>query len=481
MLLAVALAVAAPDDELARAAATREVLDLGLDAFSGLAPESDGRAAWQLGDCALAPAAAPLLGSACSPAPGLRWEVRPTALVEVGDGTPDGASGDQRAGWASVRAGARGAMYFGPMVLRAAPSLGLDVVPGVEPVARLDDVWLGYDSGGAWVGVGRQDRWMGPGRSGTLLLSDNAEAPWMVNSGLDGRLPGVLRHAGRFRAEVGVGVLTEPRADVSLPGALMMDLRWMPHPVIEIGLNRLALFGGEGRPAPDLGQLLVPSEPHVEDDPDKLLPDQNELASFVVRANLPLQKWLGGPFGHVSGWWEYGGEDMIVQDDLGFDLPSLAGIGNQYGAEVAMGPVVVSGEYTQLMDDYFRWYVGHRVYHEGFTQNGRVMGHYGGPDSETWAGRVSVSGDAWRVRATGDRVRRVAVIDVQGDNVNTLATEELQLRGGLDVDVLWRGAWLGGGYSLTAIEGANFTAGNDRIEHRVVLALRAGPRWAGGR
>lgn len=479
MLLAIALAAAAPDDEPGRAAATRQVLDLGLDAFSGLGPESDARAAWQLGDCARDPIAADLLAGACARGPKLSWELRPTGLVEVGDGTPVGASGDERDGWVSARAGVRGALYYGPMVLRGAPSVGLDVAPGVAPVVRLDDLWIGYDRGAGWIGVGHQDRWMGPGRSGTLLLSDNAEAPWMLNGGVDGRLPGVLRVLGRFRAEAGVGVVTEARTDVALPGLLMMDFRWMPHPTFEIGLNRLAMFGGEGRPAPDVGQLLVPSEPHVEEDPDKLLPDQNELASMVVRANLPLKKWFGGPFGHLSGWWEYGGEDMIVQDDLGFDLPSLAGIGNQYGAELAMGPVVVSGEYTRLMDDYFRWYVGHRVYHLGFTQGGRPMGHYGGADSETFAARVAVWGPTWRVRVDGDRVRRVAVIDVQGDNVNTLPTEELQLRGGLSVDAAFAGSWFGAAYSLTSIESANFTRGNDRVEHRVVLSLTAGPRLGG--
>ncbi|MSQ03527.1 MAG: hypothetical protein EXR71_16820 [Myxococcales bacterium] len=475
MLLAVAFAAAAPDDDVARAEVARRVLDDGLDAFTGLAPESDGRAAWQLGDCATGSAwVRELLAAACARTAAPRWEVRPTLVLDAGDATPDNASGDSFDGMVGIRAGARAVLYAGPMVLRAAPSVGLDAGPGLAPVARLDELWVGYDRGSGWLGLGHQDRWMGAGQNGTLLLSDNAEAPWMLNGGVDGHLPGVLTRAGRFRAEVGVGLLTEPRTDVTLPGLLMMDFRWSPYPVVELGLNRLSIFAGEGRPAPDLGQLLIPSEPHRSDDPDKLLPDQDELATIVLKVNLPLHKWLGAPFGHLSGWWEYGGEDLIVPETDGFDFPQLAGVGNQYGGELALGPVVVTGEYTRLMDDLFRWYVGHRVYHEGFTQNGRVLGHHGGPDSETYAGKVSVWGDAWRARAWGDHVRRVGVVDVRADSVVALPTEEEQWRGGLGADVLVERWWLSGGYVLTSVEGANFTAGNDRLRHQVSVAVSVG-------
>jgi hypothetical protein len=479
VLLLVGLAAAFPDDEVARAAARRVVLDDGLDAFAGLAAESDTRAAFSLGDCARGgPWAEALLGAACErdvtrlqP----RSELRPMAALTVGDAEAVNAAGEEGGGLFGARVGLRGAVYTGPMVARLRGSVGIDTAPAVLPTVQLPEAWIGYDTGKHWLGLGQQSRWMGPGQQGTLLLSDNATPPWMVNGGLDGHLPGVLGKAGRFRAELGVGVLPAERDDVQLPGLLLMDLRWMPHPVFELGVNRLSIFGGEGRPDVDLGQLLVPSEPHVYDDPDKVLPDQDELASMTFRANLPLHRWFGGPFGHLSGWWEYGGEDLVIRQVGTLDYPSLAGVANLYGGELAIGPVVATAEYALLMDDAFRWYIGHRVYHDGFTQDGRVMGHFGGPDSEVAAGSLSVWGESWRLRASAASVRRVAVVEMQNGTVVTLRNEESELRGGLAADVLVRGAWLTAGYTAVAITNENFVPGDDGLEHRVTVALSAGP------
>jgi hypothetical protein len=482
VLLLVTMAAAAPDDEVARAAATRAVLDAGRDAFTGVAPESDTRAVWQLGGCEGAePWVTDLLAAACArdlSGRTLTGELRPTAALDLGNLTPDGTSGDTAPGWVGLRAGVRGATYFGPMVFRAAPSFALDLAPGITPRVVNPELWAGYDTGNAWFGVGQQDRWLGPGHHATLLLSDNAVAPWMVNGGVDGHLPGWARHLGRFRAELGLGVLTEPRGDVDLPGILMMDLRWLPVPMLEIGVNRLSLFGGAGRPPVDVGQLVLPTEPHVSDDPDKLLPDQDELATLNVKVNAPLHKWFGGPFGHLSAWWEYGGEDVIERKLGPLPYPALAGVANLYGGELAVGPVVATGEYARLMDDTFRWYVGHRVYHEGFTQDGRSMGHFAGGDSETASGELAVWGRGWRVRGWGDWTRRVGVVEAGNDVVYTLQAEEARVRAGAGVDLDVRGLWLRAGYTYGQTDNANFTAGNDLVEHRVVVALASGPAVA---
>lgn len=479
MLLLVALAAASPDDEVARAAARKVVLDEGLDAFTGLAPASDAGAAFTLGDCAKGGDwATTLLGPACARTLGSfkpTGSLRLTGTLFGGDAEPLNSAGDGSDAALGGRLGIRGAVYSGPMVARVRGSLGLEGVPGVAPDAHLPEAWMGYDSGTHWLGFGQASRWMGPGQHGTLVLSDNATPPWMVNGGLEGRLPGVLAKAGRFRAELGVGVLQEPRDDVSLPGLLMMDVRYMPHPVFELGLSRLSIFGGEDRPAVDFGQLLVPSEPHIYDDPDKSLPDQNELAAVSLRANLPLKRWLGGPFGHLSGWWEYGGEDMIVRQLGDIDYPALAGIANLYGGELALGPVVVTGEYARLMDDRFRWYVGHRVYHDGFTQNGEVLGHHGGTDSEVLSASLAVWGEGWRLRALGMSTRRVGVVDTQNGVVSTLRHEESQLRATAGADVLIGDFWLNAGYTAVSFENKDFIGKHDPLEHRVVLSIAAGP------
>ncbi len=479
-MLLVPLALAAnPEDDWLAAMAGQAARDGAADTFASLAPESAWRMA-VLGGCRDNEVSSlrPLLAVPCDrDLEGLAptYSLRPTFSLAVGDATPDNRSGDTEAGSLSPRAGGQAAFYAGPFTVRASASGGVDALPGLAPALVVPEAWAGIDTGTGWIGFGRQDRWLGPGRHGTIALSNNAVAPWMGNAGVDGRLPGAAAKAGRFRAELGVGWLAEARSDVTAPGLLLMDLRYMPVPVVEIGASRLSIFGGEDRPDVDIGQLLVPSEPHVYDDPDQDLPDQDELANIHVRVSLPLRKWVGGPVHHVEGWWEYGGEDMILRDAGPIEYPALAGVGNLYGGEVSLKPLVLTGEYSRLMDDYFRWYVGHRVYHQGFTQDGRVMGHFGGPDSETLWGQVAWWGEGWRARAWADWVHRVGVVEARNDKLFTFAQEEVAYRGGLAGDLLWLGGWWTASYSVASTAGRDFVPGNDFVEHRVLVGLASGP------
>ncbi|HNH49058.1 MAG TPA: capsule assembly Wzi family protein, partial [Myxococcota bacterium] len=197
-------------------------------------------------------------------------EFVPGISLDLGNDIPDLAGGWEAPGLVNLSLLPGVALYAGAFVLRATPRLAIGVVPGVEPDLRIPDAWVGVDVGQARLGFGRESRWVGPGRFGNLLLSDNAVAPWMGSASGEATLPGKLKILGRFRAELGVGVLDRPRADVQSPGLLMMDFRYLPIPQVEIGLSRLSIFGGKDRPAVDLGQLLLPTEPHIYGDPDQL-------------------------------------------------------------------------------------------------------------------------------------------------------------------------------------------------------------------
>ncbi len=181
--------------------------------------------------------------------------------------------------------------------------------------------------------------------------------------------------------------------------------------------------------------------------------------------------WRPEGLRHAEAWWQYGGEDMVLEDALGLTLPGLAGIANLGGAEVGLGPWTVTLEGSRLMDDTFRWYVGHRVYHDGFTQDGQVLGVPGGPDSATFTGAVAWSQEDARLRLRGSRVRRVGVVDVVDGRVRTLATEEHTLRGALEGDVLARGWLLGGGVELARATGAGFVPGETSTEARAWVSV----------
>lgn len=411
------------------------------------------------------------------------WTFRPSATVAVGTLEPDEHSGDTEPGVFSARVRPAVAGYAGPFALRFAPDLGLD---DLTPSVRWR-VWGGVSTAHYTLGFGKQDRWIGPGRHGNLLLDSQAEPPWLGSGSIEGKLPAELAILGRFRAEIGAGWMDLPRTDVQDPGLLLMDFRWSPVPYGEIGLTRLSMFGGEGRPAVDFGQLLVPSEPHVYDDPDLTQPDQNEQASIDLRVTLPIGKWTKGPLRYVEGWWEYGGEDMIVRHLGTVPYPALAGVANLYGGEVGIGPVTATGEVAVLMDDYFRWYVGHRVYHAGFTQDGEVLGYPSGGDARTIYGALRWDADRWRARAWGEQVRRVCVLEVVNDHVFALPTEEHRLQFGADGGLpLRHGGHVGLGVAYAHVTGVNFVDGETADEFRVYASLdpaatatgtKAGVHW----
>jgi hypothetical protein len=403
------------------------------------------------------------------------WAVRPWLRVSGGDAVADNLRGDVERGLVTGTLGAAGSFYAGPFTVLVEPEVQGAVAPGLTGDARFATLWGGVAWRGLSLGFGLRDRWLGPGRHGALLLSDNARPPWLATGVAEGRLPAWFDRLGRFRVEAGAGWLAEPRDDVTRPGLLLMDLRWLPVPWIELGATRLSLFGGVDRPAVNVGQLLVPTEPHIYEDPDQELPDQNELAALDARVTLPLGAWTQLPVEYVEAWWQYGGEDVIGRKLGPIPYPSLAGVGNLYGGAVKIAPIVVTAEYTRLLDDYFRWYVAHRVYHDGFTQDDRVMGHFGGPDSETVYGAVAWEGDGdapGRLRGWVDWTRRVGVVEALNDKLFTLMTEEHRLRAGLDG--MWRlpeGGWISAGYSYEHVTGVDFVPEMVEDRHRVYVGV----------
>ena len=170
--------------------------------------------------------------------------------------------------WGDVRG------YHGPFEIAVRPEVLADG-DGFSVTAR--EAWIGARDAHFFGGLGLRERFLGPGRHGGLMLTDHAQPAPMASFGAQG---GPWRWVGSLRGEVGAGWLNAPRADVNNPGWLMMDFRWLPIPNLEFGLSRVGIFWGEGRPVPEFGQLLLPTDPHIYDDPDKLLPDQDEMAAL---------------------------------------------------------------------------------------------------------------------------------------------------------------------------------------------------------
>jgi hypothetical protein len=101
------------------------------------------------------------------------------------------------------------------------------------------------------------------------------------------------------------------------------------------------------------------------------------------------------------------------------------------------------------------------VYHLGFTQDGRPLGHPGGTDSESRdLALARTAGDArWRLRA-GTRTR-VGVIETRNGRTFTLSTHERTLRAALEGDAWLRARHvrLHAGIEAARVESANFVPG----------------------
>lgn len=394
------------------------------------------------------------------------YRIEPAGLLSLGNLVPDYRAGDIEPGWLSASAGVQGRAYAGPFEAVADLALGVGEEQGWQVDLLGKEAWAGLAWRDLRLGLGLRPRHLGPGRAGSILLTDNGRS--MPHADLAWTSPQGQRF-GRVHLEAGAGVLTGARRDVQRPAWLLMDLRWLPLEELEVGASRVGIFGGKGRPMPDLGQLLLPTRPHIYDDPDRVEPDQDEMAALDLRVLLPVGRWAGRssspkrPDGidTIELWWQYGGEDVIARELGGVPYPSLAGVGNLLGAELVLGPLVLSAEHTRLLDDYFRWYVGHRVYHDGFTADGRPLAHASGGDSLTWWGAV-----AWEARGGGlelgfEHRRRVGVIEALGPNLLALEADERRLKTSLRG---WR--WTPLGYWTTALEvervqARDFRAGDD--------------------
>lgn len=405
-----------------------------------------------------------------------RWVLRPGAGAALGRLDPVNNGGDSEPGLVSARASAALRAYGYGFEAGLEPQLGLDWDTDLfEPGFLPREAWGAWRSQHLLVGFGMRERWLGPARRGALMLSDNARSAPMGTFAARGRLPGWLERLGRWRFETSWGWLQRPRDDVNHPGLMLMDLRWLPVPWIELGATRVGLFGGEGRPMPGFVELIFATEPHVYDDPDKDEPDQNEMASLDLRVTLPLARWVGGPVDWVEGWWQYGAEDIIARKLGNLPYPSLAGVANLWGLEAGAGPWVLGYEGSRVFDDYFRWYSSHRVYHEGFTQDGRVLGHHAGGDAlSSWV-RLGWYPLPWGADLAWEHVHRVGVVEQIQKNLLALSSDEH--RRGVHAR-LWRATTQGGhwglGYGVERYRNWDFTPGLDGWHHRVSVSWRGG-------
>jgi hypothetical protein len=291
--------------------------------------------------------------------------------VAVGEGpfVPTGIErhGDRLADGGNVRLG-----------VELGGSLGREVGWGYHPEIRypmgptndLDlaarSAYLALAAGGLALTVGREPLWWGPGVRGSLLLTDNA--PPLDMARVETVRPWRLRWLGPTSAHLFVTRLEADRLAIPHPYLAGFRLAFRPFPLVEFGLARTAMFGGDGRPV--TGDLLWDVIRARGENDQRNPGNQIAAADAVVRFPWPVQP--------LTLYVEVGGEDEA--DGWPSHPAVVAGV---------YLPKILGSDLWELRGEFADnalahvpgiWYQ-HGVYRSGYTYRGFVIGHPMGTDA----------------------------------------------------------------------------------------------------
>lgn len=219
--------------------------------------------------------------------------------------------------------------------------------------------------------AGRDSLWWGPGHHGSILMSNNARPLDMlkITNPQPILLPWIFRALGPLRAE---WFLARLEADRDYPHANLSGIRLniKPHPQVEFGASRVAIFGGHGQPALDFFDYLKPLAAVSEQ------VQNNQLAGFDGSLLIPLPR--NGLLRSIKLYVDAAGED-----ESGY-FPTKWGdlLGVQLNDLFKTGRTDLRVEYADdLVPGYPNVFYTHGLYTSGYTYERRVIGHHMGTES----------------------------------------------------------------------------------------------------
>lgn len=273
--------------------------------------------------------------------------------------------------------------------------------------------------------AGKDSLWWGPGYHGSMLMSNNAQPFTMikVTNPQPIQLPWVFRVLGPVK---GQWFLTQLEEDRDFPEARLSGIRLniKPHPLVELGASRVAMFGGHGVPSVDFfdyARMFVARSEQEEN---------NQLAGFDISILVPL--WKAAPLRSVRLY-----ADIAGEDESG-GLPSKWGevFGVQLNDLFKTGRTDLRIEYANDhvsgFDDLF---YTHSLYTSGYTYEGRVIGHHMGTNSSDLFVQLShyltedMILDLAFDRQTGDlRTEEEASLDIYEAGLTFFASRDWRIR-----------------------------------------------------
>lgn len=248
--------------------------------------------------------------------------------------------------------------------------------------------------------AGKDSQWWGPGHHGAILLSNNTEPLTLLKltNPHPTLLPWVFKYLGPFRFVFFASRLEKERV-IAEPYLWGLRFNFKPTPYIEIGLQRTAMLGGEGR-SESLGTWWKSFTGKGENESGVEAGDQR--AGGDIKITLPFKAQPLQLYAEAAGEDEAGGLPIKWAYLAGIYLPRIykferLGLRAEYANTNVNRPNV--------------WY-NHHIYGSGYTYKGRVLGHHMGTDSDDlflelnyfmpeWGGRVKVSYDRERHNRSG--------------------------------------------------------------------------------
>jgi hypothetical protein len=259
---------------------------------------------------------------------------------------------------------------------------------------------------GRWsLTVGVDRRWLGPGVSGGLELSRTAVGFPAVTLRRTASFGwrGFMRHVAPVNLLLRVGSLSAQDI-VFFDGAervsrherpwffqWLLTFRhtsWLRTTVV----SSAVAVARQGSLWPDLLQINFPLLSATPAEVERG-PVTDRIFALQFEARFRNAPWPLLPAAAGRLYWEYGGEDFIPMDELDF-LPRISAPASVAGVELVSPRWDLAAEYVVLDHPTVLWY-SHSNFRDGYSQQGRVLGHpLGG------SGRSIRGGLCWRPRGT---------------------------------------------------------------------------------
>lgn len=294
-----------------------------------------------------------------------------------------------------------------------------------EHELRLDESYVSGMLGNWSLTLGQQSRWWGPGHDGSLILSNHARPLPAVR--LERRLSTPfqtpwLSWLGPWRLEGFLGQLDEQLIQPSEGPAYLGEnikligarLSFKPHPALELGLFRVAQWGGSGRPEglDTLWDIIAGNDNDNADQPG------NQLGGLDGRWSLQN---LGLPlavYGQAVGEDESGGLPSLYTA-----LGGLEGFGRAEALHLNWrAHLEIANTLAGFYDNTPRYNTAynHHIYRDGYRYHDVALGHPADNDARVVSIGLTVNADAgWSAQAW---VRR-AELNVDGAGYNPLAPD----------------------------------------------------------